>query len=150
MTEWFYKATNTKLDHHGTLLLANRGFLCRSAYTKSKRWVANVQSVSFGDVLHFYFIGRKPHPIAAYEIIRREDFKIDKPTPAADDFDGPVDGCALYEVLDPSFIAKLDPEGAYKPDPKLAKYTGWLLRKTGPAAPAPEKFLAEMPTLVER
>jgi hypothetical protein len=148
MAQWFYKATNAKLDHHGTRMLANRGFLCRSAYTTNRTWVANVQKVSFGDVVNFYFIGRKPLPISAYEIIRREDFKIEKPEPTANDFAGPVQGCALYEVVDASFIAKFDTNGAYKPDPKLAKYTGWLLRKIGPAAPAPTKFLKERPPLV--
>jgi hypothetical protein len=151
MAEWFYKATNAKLDHHGTLMLANRGFLCRSAYTKRTTWVANVQSVLFGDVVNFYFIGRKPHPIGAFEIIRREEFKIDKPTPTAEDFDGPVPGCALYEVADPSFISVMDPASRYKPDPKLERFTGWLLRRRpGPPAPAPTKFLSEQPTLVER
>jgi hypothetical protein len=150
MNEWFYKATNKKLDHHGTLMLSNRGFLCRSAYTKNKTWVANVQSVLFGDVMNFYFIGKKALPIGAFEIIRREDYKIDKPEPTADDFTGPVVGCALYEVVDPSFIEAFDPDGAYEPDPKLEKLTGWLLRKIGPAATAPPKFLAEMPTLVKR
>lgn len=150
MAEWFYKATNKKLDKVGTLLLANRGFLCRSAYNKQKNWIANVQRVTFGDVIHFYFIARKPDPLGAFEVIRREDFKIAKSTPTADDFAGPVPGCALYEVVDPSFIEKLDPTGGYEPDPELGKYTGWLLRKIGPAAAAPAKFLAETPTLVER
>jgi hypothetical protein len=150
MQEWFYKATNAKLDHHGTLTLANRGFLCRSAYTREQAWVENVQAVSFGDVIHFHFIDRGPRPVGAFEVIRREAFKIAKDKPTADDFTGPVPGCALYEVIDPSFIVKLDPRGGYKPDPKLQKYTGWLLHKVGPAAPAPAKFLAEQATLVKR
>jgi hypothetical protein len=37
--------------------VAERKILCRSAYTKVKSWVPNVQSVAFGDVIHFYFIG---------------------------------------------------------------------------------------------
>lgn len=150
MAEWFYKATNKKLDYAGTLLLAKRGFLCRSAYTKVDKWVANVKSVAFGDVIHFYFRGPNSRPIGAFEVIRREDFKIVKPTPTASDFVGPVAGCALYEVVDPSFISKFDPKGEYEPDHKLGNYTGWLLRKVGPAAPAPPKFLKEMPPLVQR
>ena len=150
MTEWFYKATNARLDNHGTLLLTNRGFLCRSAYTVKKTWVANVRSVAFGDVLHFYFIGRRAKPLGGFEVIRREEFKITKSKPTANDFVGPVPECALYEVVDPSFITELDPDGAYKPDPKLERYTGWLLRNVGPAAPAPQKFLSETPTLVTR
>jgi hypothetical protein len=150
MSEWFYNATNAKLDHFGTLLLASRGFLCRSAYTSGKTWTANMQSVTFGDVINFYFVGRKPSPFGAFEVIRREDFKIAKPTPTADDFAGPVPGCALYEVSDPSFIENLAPDGEYAPDPGLGKYTGWLIRKIGPAAPAPYKFLKETPTLVRR
>lgn len=151
MSEWFYKATNKKLDHVGTLLLAERGFLCRSAYTDASRWVANVQSVAFGDVIHFYFVGGKqPKPLGAFEVIRREDFKTTKPTPKQSDFAGPVPGTALYEVVDPSFITKLDPDGGYQPDRKLGKLTGWLLRRSGPAAPAPPTFLAQTPTLVRR
>jgi hypothetical protein len=131
-------------------MLASRGFLCRSAYTREHAWVAHVQDVAFGDVLHFYFVDRGPRPVGAFEVIRREAFKIAKDKPTADDFAGPVPGCALYEVIDPSFIVKLDPHGAYQPDPKLQKYTGWLLHKVGPAAAAPAKFLAEQPVLVKR
>jgi hypothetical protein len=137
-------------DYVGTLLLANRGFLCRSAHTKVKSWVANVQGVDFGDLIHFYFIGRKLTPLGAFEIVRREDFQNTKGQPTGDDFTGPVPGCALYEVAEPSFIQKLDPDGGYKPDPVLRTYTGWLLRKSGAAAPAPTKFLSETPTLVRR
>jgi hypothetical protein len=61
-----------------------------------------------------------------------------------------VPGCARYEVIDPSFITTLDPQGAYESDPNFKKYTGWLLRKIGPAATAPPKFLAEMPALAKR
>jgi len=150
MSEWFYKATNEKLDYVGTLLLAKRGFLCRSAYTRAEHWVANVQRVSFGDTIHFYFIGRKPTPLGAFEVIWRDNYNIAKSAPTANDFAGPVPGCALYEVVDPSFIADLDPDGGYEPDPRLGKYTGWLLRKLGPAAAAPPKFLKETPTLVRR
>jgi len=46
MSEWFYKATNAKLDHFGTLLLASRGFLCRSAYTGAVAHNAIVRSCS--------------------------------------------------------------------------------------------------------
>jgi hypothetical protein len=148
MAAWFYKATNTKLDSHGTLILTNRGFLCRSAYTRAPAWVPNVRKVAFGDVINFYFIGRNPHPLGAFEVIRRDDFTITKPVPARDNFEGPVDGCALYAVIDPAFIAELDPEGRYKLDPKLERFTGWLIRKVGPAAKAPAKFLSEEPTLV--
>jgi hypothetical protein len=151
MTEWFYKARNTKLDHVGTLLLANRGFLARSAHTSTGGWVPNVQSVGFGDVIHFYFIGRRgPAPLGAFEVIKREDFQTAKSTPTADDFSGPVPGSAIYEVVDPSFITKLDPDGAYQPDPKLGKFTGWLIRKIGPAAAAPPKFMSERGTLLQR
>jgi hypothetical protein len=131
-------------------LLANRGFLCRSAHTKVKTWIANVQSVDFGDMIHFYFIGRTPTPLGAFEVVRREDFQNAKGTPTADDFSGPVPGSALYEVVDPSFIQRLDPDGGYKPDPELGLYTGWLLRETGAAAPAHTRFLSETPTLVRR
>ena len=150
MGEWFYKATNKKLDKAGTMLLAGRGFLCRSAYNSKDHWIPNVQSVHFGDILHFYFIGKKAFALGAFEIIRREDFKIGKPIPSADSFRGPVTGCSLYEVEDPSFITQLDPDGGYKVDPKIDKYTGWLLRRVGSAAPAPAKFLSETPTLIAR
>ena len=150
MSEWFYKATNAKVDHIGTLRLTNRGFLCRSAYTKALAWAANVRGVEFGDLIHFYFIGRKPMALGCFEVIRREEFQIDKPVPAQNDFAGPVPECALYEVVDPTFIQELDPDGGYEPDPVGGRYTGWLLRKHGPAASAPQKFLSETSTLVRR
>jgi hypothetical protein len=150
MSDWFYKATNAKLDYVGTLRLLNRGFLCRSAYVKGGSWASNVQAVAFGDVVHIYFIARKPRALGAYEIIRREDFAIEKPTPKASDFTGPVSGCALYQVADPTFIHELDPDGGYNPDPTLSVFTGWLLRRVGPAADAAAKFLSEQSTLARR
>lgn len=72
------------------------------------------------------------------------------PSHAASDFAGPVPDCALYQVVDPTFINDLDPDGGYSPDPTLNAFTGWLLRRVSTAAEAPAKFLSEQPTLVRR
>jgi len=152
MTQWLYKATNAKLDKGGTLLLARRGFLCRSAYTAKGAWVANVRKVFFGDVLNVWFIGKQPSLLGAFEVIRREAFHARSQRPTAEDFSAePVPGSALYEVTEPAFIHELDPGAAYKVDPRLGRFTGWLLRRVAPDAGAhPSKFLAQTPTLAMR
>jgi hypothetical protein len=55
MQNWGYKATSTKLDKHGTLLLLERGFLSRSMHDAGGHAAANVSAVRLGDVLHCYF-----------------------------------------------------------------------------------------------
>jgi hypothetical protein len=147
MADWFYKATNSKLDKVGTLLLARRGFLCRSAYSRKKAWVANVRRVLFDDVIHFYFIARKPAPIGAFRVVDLERFAPTGPAPLNTDFGNAVPGSALYEVRHPKFIADLDPDGEYSPDPKLGAFTGWLIERVGPATAAPPSFLKDRATL---
>jgi hypothetical protein len=126
--DWLYKATNTKLDHVGTMLLAGRrGFLCRSAYDAARTWADNVGKVAFGDTIHFYYVdrNRKVLDIGAFMVIHREEH----PTPDA--FGNVVPETALYVVENPDFIKKLDEKGAYQPDPVIGKLTGWLLRGVG-------------------
>lgn len=150
MTEWFYKATTKKLDHVGTMLLAKRGFLCRSAYTKTHARVANVQSVAIGDVLHVYYVGNsKTSALGAFEVVTPEGLSADKWTPPAANFK-PIPDCALHEVVDPGFIFAIDSGHAYAPDPKLDKYTGWLLKRVGDAAPAPKELFSQMATLIKK
>lgn len=151
MAEWFYKATNTKLDAGGTAMLANRGFLCRSAYTGSETFVANVRRVQFGDTIHFFFITRqRAHPIGAFEVVTKQAFQPGKHSPAMGDIGAVVPDTALYEIENPAFIEDLDDKTspAYQPDPVRKKFTGWLIRRLGAArAPSPD-FLANQATLV--
>src|SRR5206468_11701583 len=106
--------------------------LCRSAYTDAHEWVANVQNVGYGDVIHFYFAEKKFRPLGAFEVIDVASFKSPKGIPTSADFGGVVDGCVLHEVVNASFLKTVDPYGAYQPDPKLGVFTGWLLRKIDP------------------
>ncbi len=127
--EWVYKAAETKLDYAGTTMLANLdGFLCRSTYnTKQQKSAGNVHSVSIGDTIHFYFSRKdKIAPVGSFEVI--------EPNAAhrhADAFGDRVGETALFEVKDPAFIKRHDPQDAYQIDPVLGVYTGWALRKIG-------------------
>lgn len=145
---WLYKATNRTLDHRSAATLANRGFLCRPAHSFTGGWSPLVRNVGFGDVIHYYFIGRKPYPVGAFEVVRREDFAPGPQAPPAANFVGPLESSALYEVVDSTFISDLDQAHKYRPDTKLGRFTGWLLRRVGEPGPAPEAFLAGRQTLV--
>jgi len=146
VTEWLYKATRSKLDHVGTMLLAKKGFLCRSAFTKKEHHVANVQAVEIHDILNFYYIvnNRPPRELGRFEIVSRDSYR--GPLPA-DTFGELVPSTALYIVENPAFLTALAGT-AYSPDPVIGKYTGWLLERLGHARASEEKFLSEMPTLV--
>lgn len=127
--EWGYKATRSKLDGPGTLLLAKRGFLCRSAYEQNLSWADNVQRVAIGHTIHFYYARRdgRVQELGAFTVIEPNEH----PSPAL--FGARVDGSALHRVADPSFIRTIDKDGAYAPDPKLGAFTGWVLRAGGRA-----------------
>ena len=137
--EWVYKAAETKLDYTGTTLLANLDrFLCRSTYNaKQQKSAGNVQSVRIGDTIHFYF-SRKGKDFAAIG-----SFEVIEPNaghPHADAFGDRIGETALFEVKDPAFIKRHDPQGAYEVDPVLGVYTGWALRKIG----SPPTYRAKM------
>lgn len=143
--QWVYKATDLKLDHAGTMMLADRkGFLCRSAYEeKTRTWADNVRDVSPGDTIHFYYSKNgKVSPIGSFEVVVPGD---DHPTKTA--FGEQVPGSALYVVADPTFIKRLDTHGAYKEDPVLGKFTGWALRTAGKAPPYHPRMFKNMTTL---
>ncbi|EYF07167.1 hypothetical protein [Chondromyces apiculatus] len=132
--EWVYKATNSKLDHMGTMLMVDRdGFLCRSAYeAATKTWADNVRQVDVGDTVHVYFgqKGRDARPIGSFRVVEPDGTH---PVHAA--VGKRVEGTALHVVDDPSFIKRRDPEGEYSEDPILGLFTGWVLQKVGQAPP---------------
>jgi hypothetical protein len=113
----------------GTLLLAKRGFMCRSAYEQNLSWADNVQRVAIGHTIHFYYARRDGHvqELGAFTVIEPHEH----PSPAL--FGARVDGSALHRAADPSFIRRIDKDGAYAPDPKLGAFTGWVLRESGKA-----------------
>jgi hypothetical protein len=142
--EWVYKSTDTKLDRHGTLILAERGFLCRSAHTKTGEWVANVQMVQLGDILHFYHrTGDKTRTVGSYKIVDREGHR------QAASLGERVDGTALFAVDEPGFVAQVDKEGVCQPDPVVGKLTGWLLQSVGKPPPFNASMFGRMQSLVQ-
>jgi hypothetical protein len=152
MTEWFYKATPTKVSFEETRDLAvNDGFICRSAYEDNTSRADNTQHVQFGDLVHMYFTGDgDPKVIGAFEVVGP------KRHPNAGHFARAVQGTVLFAVTD-EFEKKLTAMGdahadRYKPDPVLKKVTGWAVLPrpditTPPLADAPFKNQA---TLVRR
>ena len=152
MAEWLYKATNAVLNRARTKALARRGFLCRSAYNVNGHWIANVRAVKAGDIIHFYFReGQELVGLGAYEVVLAPRFEARNGGPPGSNFQGPVpETGALYEVVDATFIQDIDKEGAYKPDRKLGRFTGWLIECVGDAAPPPNDFARHMATLAKR
>jgi hypothetical protein len=131
LVQWVYKATSAKVDYVSTLILADRrGFLCRSAHSDNGAWVSNVRDVSAGDLIHFYYVrpGKKPGELGSFEVLAAGDHQ------NPDFFGDCVDGTAICRVKDPALIKHLVGLGGYQPDPILHSFTGWPIRKVGPAA----------------
>lgn len=141
---WLYKAAQSKLDYPGTLLLADRGFLCRSAHeAKDLTRADNVRKVKLGDELHVYYSGRgKVRDIGAFDVIEPKDH----PTPSV--FGEIVPDTALHVVEKPEFLTAIDTAGEYAPDPIVHKYTGWILRRRGRPLPYAASFFPGQMTLV--
>lgn len=130
MTLFGYKSTETKLDRFGTLKLANRGLLCRSAYVKPEegnpRWVPLVQTVQVGDRLCWWHRdGSRYRRVGSriWEVVDSAGHPLETLVGSR------VEGTALY-TIDPAVIRAFDEFGGYQPDPHLGEYTGWLLRPT--------------------
>ena len=49
--EWAYKATVKNVDRAGTVMLANRGLLCRAAHEKTGQMGELSKTVALGDVI---------------------------------------------------------------------------------------------------
>ena len=149
MTEWFYKATPTKVSFEETRDLAVKdGFICRSAFEENGLRADNTRHVEFRDIIHVYFSGEgDPKIIGSFEVVgpNRHAFR--------ERFVTGVTGTVLQEVTD-DFATKLRGLGdasaeRYQPDPVLKKLTGWavVLRKdvvTPPLASAPFKGQATL------
>lgn len=127
MTEWFYKATLTKVSLEETRALAvEDGFLCRSAFETNGARADNTQHVQFRDVIHFYFVENgRPHVIGTFEVVGPNRH------PHPERFKKGVPRTVLFEV-DDEFADRVvrlgNGEGeGYKPDPVLKKVTGWAL-----------------------
>lgn len=128
MTEWYYRATESKVTFSETCRLAKEeGFLCRSAFEANGTHADNTQKLGLGDLIHFYY----SHSGAGYTVIGT--FKVVAPHkhPHPELFGKAVTGTALYEVAE-EFEKKLVALGTgegegYEPDPHLKKVTGWFL-----------------------
>ncbi len=149
MTEWFYKATPTKVSFEETRDLAVKdGFICRSAFEENGSRADNTQHVTFRDIIHVYFTGDgEPAVIGSFEIVGPNRH------PHRERFGKGATGTALHEVSD-DFATKLRGLGdagaeRYQPDPVLKKLTGWAVVRrddivTPPIASAPFKGQATL------
>lgn len=134
--EWGYKAAKSMLDRAGTVLLAKRGLLCRAAHEdKTGGWADHARDVAVGDRIHVYYVGDngKTPEVASYEVLSKEQHE----TPDA--FGDVVPETCLYTVPE-AFIRKTDTAGVYKPDVVLGTFTGWIVRRVGPAKPYNRKL----------
>lgn len=142
MKTWFYKAASSKLDQAGTVLLAAKGFLARSAHDLKNRSAAErVKQVEFGDTIHFYYVKKgKPSAIGAFTIVESVE--------SAAWVREPIAGTALFKV-DTAFIRSIDSEGTFEPDPVLHTFTGWLVKRIAPALPYDAARFPGQTTLIE-
>lgn len=151
MTEWFYRATPTKVSFEETRdLMVSDGFVCRSAYEENGSRADNTRRVRFGDILHAYFTGEgDPKIIGSFEIVGPNRH------PKGSRFKKGVSGTALFEVDDDfgRTLLALGEEGGqrYLPDPILKRLTGWAVLPrtdvtTPPFSEAPFKGRAVLVT----
>jgi hypothetical protein len=142
MKTWFYKAASSKLDQPGTVLFASKGFLARSAHDLKNRSAAErVRQVEAGDVVHFYYVkSGKSSAIGAYTVVDKLD--------SAPWVREPIEGTALFKV-DTAFVRAVDTAGVYEQDPVLHAFTGWLIKRIGPALPYEASRFPGQTTLVQ-
>ena len=146
MTEWLYKATDgdTRPDHETTRSLAvDEGILCRSAKANTGAWIANVQRVKVGDVIHMFFKQRAPEPAAHFI----GSFRVGDPAAARLNED-----CDLSLVQGTGLEQRLRVAYGMGSEEQV---TGWLLSPApGVRSPTPDEpegatFLQQQPSLVE-
>jgi hypothetical protein len=142
--EWAYKATVKQVDRAGTVMLANRGLLCRPVHEKTGVISDLSRAVAIGDVIHMYYTGvpGKTPEIGSFEVITKENH------PKPEVFGDPFPETSLYPVLDDALILEVDTQGRYEEDRVLNKYTGWIIRKLGPAKPYDAKIFRGQSVLV--
>lgn len=145
--EWVYKATTARRDFEDTRELATKyGFIARSAYSKSKKLIANVRKVAVGDFLHFYY--RRPE---RPEPVLLGSFRVRDASSDPRRFDAVSPEGALVAVkqspenkalLESLYRVPKHPRGAaYVDDPVLHRMTGWFVETVEPFGPAYEKSL---------
>ena len=142
--EWAYKSTVKNVDRAGTVMLANRGLLCRAAHEKTGQMGEPSKAVAIGDVIHMYYTGvpGKTPEIGAFEVITKEKH------PKPELFGDRVPETAIYAVADENLILEVDNQGRYEQDWTLDQYTGWIIKKIGPARPYDAKMFRGQSTLV--
>lgn len=143
--EWAYKATVKQVDRAGTVMLANRGLLCRPVHEKTGVVSDLSRAVAIGDVIHMYYTGvpGKTPEIGSFEVITKD--KHAKPDLFGDLFPE----TSLYTVLDDNLVLEVDTQGRYEEDRVLNKFTGWIIRKLGPAKPYDAKVFRGQSVLVK-
>lgn len=152
MTEWFYKATPTKVSYEETRDLAvNEGFICRSAYEENGSLADNAHQVDLQDIIHLYFSDEgKYRPIGSFRVIGPKNH------PHPERFTKIAQGTkSLFEIQDDyaTTLSQLGEPGAerYKQDPVLKKLVGWALVKLDIETPLPAPdSIKNQATLVRR
>lgn len=152
MTEWFYKATPTKVSYEKTRNLAvNEGFICRSAYEENRSLADNAHQVDLQDIIHLYFSEEGNYrPIGSFRVIGPKNH------PHPERFTKIAQGTkSLFEIQDDyaTTLSQLGEAGAdgYQPDPVLKKLVGWALVKLDIETPFPApESIRNQATLVRR
>ncbi len=143
MSTWGYKATSSMLDHTGTMILAKRGVICRSAYEENGSKADKVSQVEVGDHIHLYYSGKKGVTgLGLHEVTEPSGHM----NPGA--FGDRVEGTALFRLRDTSLISTIDHRGALGADPTLGVFTCWVIRRVGKARPYKAGAFPGMHTLV--
>lgn len=140
MSEWVYKATETKVGFFETLHLATqKHFLCRSVVEEDGKRADRVDELALGDIIHFYF-KRKTKPASCYgsfEVVDGSVYPVH--------FGERIPGTALFKVLETPENADLirrltdehdrDSNKGYQRDPELDVFTGWVIRRLDGSTP---------------
>lgn len=128
MTEWLYKATETKVTFEETRDLAQkRGFLCSRAHKATGALNTNTKNVEFKDLLHVYHVGAD-----GAEVVGTFEVSSPRHHPEPELFGGTVHRTTLRMVKDPKFADELRNLGTgsgegYAEDQTEGCFTGWTL-----------------------
>lgn len=147
--EWAYKATLSRIDLPLAMIIAHRGFACRSATTSSGREASNVRQVRVGDVVHHYFVrpGRPASEFGSFRVVAPENH------PHPEYFDRQVPGTALYTTRSEELLRLLTDAGWKSQGarngygPVGGEFTGWPIVRAGRSPRYQPSMFPNMTTL---
>lgn len=133
MQEWLYRASGAKAGFEATQELAEEfGFVCRNAVSRSGQLIANVAGVTYGDVIHLYFVGPEGgRSLGAFRVVGPNNH------PNAEFFGAGIPKTTLRQVAVTGRLhERLRELPGYEVEPQSGAYCGWPVVRDDRSSPA--------------